>query len=95
MSLGWIEYGPESSGVRTQFLKRMVDFADGIGQDGPTALLPAMSQQVQPGRTVSGHLGAALERCQAGGCRNHAGEGGEHGVERYQEGIHLFPGILS
>jgi len=34
-----VDNGPESSGVRTQFLKRMVEFSDLIRQTNSTTLL--------------------------------------------------------
>ena len=56
--------GPESNGRRTQFLKRMVQFADHNGQAHPASVLPAVPQQIQPGRALLGHSGKTLERCE-------------------------------
>ena len=41
-----VDNGPESSGVRTQFLKRMVDFADHTGKIIRLLYLPALPQQI-------------------------------------------------
>lgn len=56
MSLGWIEYGPESSGVRTQFLKRMVDFADGIGKTVQLLYFPPCHSKYNPVERCRGIL---------------------------------------
>jgi hypothetical protein len=42
-----MDNGPESSGVRTQFLHRMVQFADQIGKPIQLLYYPALSQQIQ------------------------------------------------
>ncbi len=48
----------------------------------PIAELSALPQQVQSDRTLLGNFGAALEWRQAGDCRNHAGMGKKHDLER-------------
>ncbi|PZO08239.1 MAG: hypothetical protein DCF25_22410 [Leptolyngbya foveolarum] len=50
-----VDNGPENSGVRTQFLKRMVDWVDHIGKPVRLLYYPALSQQVQPYRALLGH----------------------------------------
>ena len=42
-----MDNGPESSGIRTQFLHRMVQFAEPDWQTHPSAVFPALSQQIQ------------------------------------------------
>ena len=41
-----IDNGPESSGVRTQFLRRMTDFSDRIGIPPAIVVLSSVSQQI-------------------------------------------------
>lgn len=43
-----VDNGPESSGVRTQFLKRMVDFADGIGKTVQLLYFPPYHSKYNP-----------------------------------------------
>lgn len=63
-----VDNGPESSGVRTQFLKRMVAFADDTGKVIQLLYYPPYPSQIQSHRTVLGHSGTALEWGYAGGC---------------------------
>ena len=77
-----IDNGPESSGVRTQFLNRAVQFADQIGKPIQLLYFPPLPQKVQSHRALLGHLGATLEWHEAGRCRNHARLGREHDLER-------------
>ena len=61
-----LDNGPENHSRRTQFLKRVVEFARKYRPEGPVGVLPAVPQQVQPDRAVLGHAGDALERVAAG-----------------------------
>jgi hypothetical protein len=82
-----VDNGPESSGRRTQFLKRRVEFTDYIGK--PIQLLfspPPLSQQIQSGGAMlgyrsMGHSGKALEWRQVSGCGHDARMGQEHDLE--------------
>jgi hypothetical protein len=67
--------GPESNGRRTQFLKRMVQFADHIGRSIRLLYYPPIPQQIQSGGALLGNPGKALERCQADRYPNDAGVG--------------------
>jgi hypothetical protein len=74
--------GPQSNGRRTQFLKRIVEFADHIGKCIRLLYYPALSQQIQSGGALPGNPGKALKRCQAHRRPNDAGVGQEHDLER-------------
>ena len=43
-----VDNGPESSGVRTQFLKRMVEFADEIGKSIQLLYFPPYHSKYNP-----------------------------------------------
>ena len=69
-----VDNGSESSGVRTQFLKRMVEFADTIGKSIRLLYSPPYHSKYNPivgfafpKGTVLGHSGATLEWCQVSG----------------------------
>ena len=57
-----LDNGPECNGRRTQFLLRMIEFADLTGLSVRTGLLPALSQQVQRHRALLGRAGKIMER---------------------------------
>ncbi|MCU7879343.1 MAG: hypothetical protein KZQ60_01245 [Candidatus Thiodiazotropha sp. (ex Lucinoma aequizonata)] len=52
--------GPESSGRRTQWLKRLTELFRYTSTHHSTGLLPALSQQVQSGGTFMGYTGESL-----------------------------------
>jgi hypothetical protein len=56
-----IDNGPESSGVRTQFLKRMVEFADSIGKPIQLLYYPPYHSKYNPTLALLGNFGTALE----------------------------------
>lgn len=55
-----LDNGPENQSHRTQFLNRLVAFAQKYQLTVNLAYYP-VSQQIQSHRTLLGHLGAALE----------------------------------
>jgi hypothetical protein len=79
-----VDNGPESSGVRTQFLKRMVEFSDAIGKQIQLLYYPPYHSKYNPRRALLGNSGAALEWGQAHRCRNNVGMGSEHDLEGAQ-----------
>ena len=64
--------GPESSGRRTQFLHRMVQFADIIGKPIQLLYYPPYHSKYNPIERCWGILRAALERHQVDRCPDHA-----------------------
>jgi hypothetical protein len=90
-----VDNGPESSGMRTQFLKRMVAFADDTGKVIQLLYYPPYLSQIQSYRTVLGHSGTALEWDHAGRCRNDAGMGEKHDLERHPAYRQIEPYDLS
>jgi hypothetical protein len=60
-----VDNGPESSGVRTQFLKRMVEFSDAIAKPIQLLYYPPYHSKYNPRRALLGNSGAALEWDQA------------------------------
>jgi Rhodopirellula transposase DDE domain len=83
-----VDNGPESSGVRTQFLKRMVQFCDQIGKPIQLLYYPPYHSKYNPivgfalpKGTLLGNSRTTLERYAAEGYWHHLGMGKQHGVE--------------
>jgi len=76
-----VDNGPESSGVRRQFLKRMVAMADEIKK--PIQLLYYPPQQVQSYREMLGSFRATLEWSKTCGCQNYADVVKQYDMERF------------
>ena len=57
----YLDNGPKNSGRRTQFLKRMVEFADWSGLEIRLGVLSAVSQQVQSDRALLVVVGEEVE----------------------------------
>ena len=62
-----MDNGSESSGVRTQFLNRMVDLTDQIGKPIHLLYYPPYHSKYNPIERCLGYLGTPLEWCQADG----------------------------
>ena len=77
-----LDNGSESSGVRTQFLKQMVEFVDCIGKPIHLLYYPPYHSKYNPTLAVLGDFGKALEWSQADGCSNHAAVGKKYDLER-------------
>lgn len=67
-----VDNGSESSGIRTQFLKRMVEFVDCISKPIHLLYYPPYHSKYNPTLAMLGNFGKALEWSQADGCSNHA-----------------------
>lgn len=65
-----LDNGPELGSSRTQFLKRLQEFADRHAPGDRAGVLSAVPQQVQPDRALLGGVGTALERHVAGDDRH-------------------------
>ena len=59
----YLDNGPKNSSRRTQFLKRMVQFADWSGLELRLVYYPPSPQQVQSDRTLLVGPGEEMERC--------------------------------
>ncbi len=81
-----LDNGPENSGARTQFLYRLVKFADATGLEVKLVYYPAVPQQVQPHRTLLGHPGKPLERDLAQQRAHRGGVGSDDDLERDSAG---------
>ena len=77
-----VDNGPESSGIRTQFLKRMVEFADLIGKSIHLQDYPPYHSNYNPTLAVLGHFRKTLEWSQTNGCSHHAPVGTEYDKRR-------------
>jgi len=84
-----VDNGPESSGVRTQFLNRMVAWVDHIGKPLQLLYFPPYHSKYNPivgadfpKGTLLGHPGAALEWLSTHQCPDDAGLGAEYDLER-------------
>ena len=70
-----MDNGPESSGRRTQFLHRMVQFADDINKPIQLLYYPPYHSKYNPIERCWGYLGAEVEWDEADRCRDHVGVG--------------------
>lgn len=77
-----VDNGSESSGVRTQFLKRMVEFADLIGKPIQLLYYPPYHSKYNPTLALLGDFGTALEWGQTDGCTHYAPMGKKYDLER-------------
>ena len=90
-----VDNGPESSSVRTQLLKRMVEVRRRHGKNHSVAVPPAVPRQIRSHRTVLGRPGTALEWDHAGGYQNPVGMGARHDLEGHSTDRHTAPHHLS
>ena len=78
-----VDNGPESSGVRTQFLKRMVEFVDQIGKPIHLLYYPPYHSKYNPIERCWGILERHSLWSQTHGPSDHASMGSEYDLERY------------
>jgi hypothetical protein len=86
-----MDNGPESSGVRTQFLHRMVQFADAIGKPIQLLYYPPYHSKYNPIERCWGIFGGALERDEVGRCGDEAGMGQDYDLEEHPSGGGVEP----
>jgi hypothetical protein len=84
-----VDNGPESSGIRTQFLKRIVEFSDSIGKPIQLLYYPPYHSKYNPivgfafpKGTMLGDFGATLEWHSVEDCRDDAEMGTKYDLER-------------
>jgi hypothetical protein len=77
-----LDNGPESHSRRTQFMHRLVEFAQRFHLTIRLAYYPPYPSQIQPDRAVLGDSGAALEWCLAGFARGRDPVCQHHDLER-------------
>jgi hypothetical protein len=73
-----VDNGPESSGIRTQFLKRMVELVDQIGKPIHLLYYPPYHSKYNPTLALLGDSRVALEWSNTDGCSDHAAVGSEY-----------------
>ena len=81
-----MDNGPESSGRRTQFLSRMVQFADGINRPIHLLYYPPYHSKYNPIERCWGILELTMEWSQTARCRDDAGMGQEDDLEGASSG---------
>jgi len=77
-----MDNGPESSGVRTQFLKRIVEFVDQIGKPIHLLYYPPYHSKYNPIERCWGILEKHSSWGQTDGCSDHASVGTEYDLEK-------------
>jgi hypothetical protein len=86
-----MDNGPASSGVRTQLLHRMVQFADHIGKPIQLLYYPPYHRKYNPMERSGGTLGWD----EAGRCGGDAGMGQEYDLEEHPSGGGIEPSGVS
>ena len=96
-----VDNGPESSGIRTQFLKRMVKFSDQIGKPIQLLYYPPYHSKYNPivgfafpQGTMLGNFGTTLERHSIEGCRDDAAMGAKYDLEGDSSHHSIEPKVL-
>jgi hypothetical protein len=78
-----VDNGPESSGVRTQLLKRMVEITDHIGKPIHLLYYPPYHSKYNPIERCWNLLEKHAQWCQAYGCTHYAFVGTEYDLESF------------
>jgi hypothetical protein len=90
-----LDNGPESHSRRTQFMQRLVEFAQRFHLTIRLAYYPPYHSRVQPHRALLGNLGTSLEWCLAGFGRGSDPVCQHYDLERQASGGHIGDDHLS